>query len=134
MVLLTLKQALREKRPTVRSLFQPIQCFEGLIGYFLLQRSLQVGDVYTLRVFNLDLMEPVKTDIKVLQDDQFEFDGRIEPAYTIDYTMDIMGGLTTKQWLGHNGTIYRMEIGLMGLKMVPSKDRYANSTRRIGRS
>ena len=95
--------------------------FEGMIGYFLLQRSLQVGDVYTLRVFNLDLMEPVKTDIQVLQDDQLEFDGRIEPVYIVDYTMDVMGGLTTKQWLGHNGTIYRMEIGLMGLKMVLAK-------------
>ena len=95
--------------------------FEGMIGYFLLQRSLQVGDAYTLRVFNLDLMEPVKTDIKVLQDDQLEFDSRIEPVHIIDYTMNIMGGLTTKQWLGHNGTIYRMEIGLMGLKMVLAK-------------
>ena len=95
--------------------------FEGMIGYFLLQRSIQVGDAYTLRVFNLDLMEPVKTDIKILQEDQITFDNRIEPVYIIDYTMDIMGGLTTKQWLGHNGTIYRMEIGLMGLNMVLAK-------------
>lgn len=95
--------------------------FEQMIGYFLLRRSIKVGDTYTLRVFNLDLMKPVKTDIKVLQEDQLEFDGKIEPVYIIDYTMDIMGGLTTKQWLGHNGTIYRMEVGLMGLKMVLAK-------------
>lgn len=95
--------------------------FEGMIGYFLLQRSIQVGDVYTLQTFNLDLMKPVKTDIKILQEDQLEFDGKMEPVYVISYTMDIMGGLTTTQWLGHEGTTYRMEIGLMGLNMVLAK-------------
>ena len=95
--------------------------FEQMIGYFLLQRSIQVGDAHTLHVFNLDLMKPVKTDIKVLREDRIEFDGVMEPVYIVSYTMDIMGGLTTTQWLGHNGTAYRMEVGLMGLKMVLAK-------------
>ena len=95
--------------------------FEQMIGYFLLQRSIQAGDAHTLHVFNLDLMKPVKTDIKVLREDQIEFDGKVEPVYVISYTMDIMGGLTTTQWLGHDGTAYRMEVGLMGLKMVLAK-------------
>lgn len=95
--------------------------FEQMIGYFLLQRSIQVGDAHTLHVFNLDLMKPVKTDIKVLREDRIEFDGVMEPVYIVSYTMDIMGGLTTTQWLGHKGTAYRMEVGLMGLKMVLAK-------------
>ena len=95
--------------------------FEQMIGYFLLQRSIQAGDAHTLHVFNLDLMKPVKTDIKVLREDQIEFDSKLEPVYVVSYTMDIMGGLTTTQWLGHDGTAYRMEIGLMGLKMVLAK-------------
>ena len=95
--------------------------FEQMIGYFVLQRSIQVGDVHTLHVFNLDLMKPVKTDVKVLRKDQIEFEGKIEPVYVVNYTMDIMGGLTTIQWLGHRGTTYRMEIGLMGLNMVLTK-------------
>ena len=95
--------------------------FEGMIGYFLLQGSIQVGDAHTLQVFNLDLMKPVKTDIKVLREDQIEFDAKMEPVYAISYTMDIMGGLTTTQWLGHDGRTYRMEIGLMGLKMILAK-------------
>ena len=95
--------------------------FEGMIGYFLLQRSIQVGDAHTLQVFNLDLMKPVKTDVKILREDQIEFGSKMEPAYIISYTMDIMGGLTTTQWLGHNGTTYRMDVGLMGLKMILAK-------------
>ncbi len=95
--------------------------FEQMIGYFLLQRTIRVGDVHTLNVFNLDLMKPVKTAIKVLREDQIEVDGKIEPVYVINYTMDIMGGFTTTGWLGHNGTTYRMEIGLIGLKMVLAK-------------
>ena len=66
-------------------------------------------------------MQPVKTGISVLREDQIEFDGKMEPVYVVNYTMDIMGGLTTTQWLGHNGTTYRMEVGLMGLNMVLAK-------------
>ena len=95
--------------------------FEGMISYFLLQRSIRVGDAHTLHVFNLDLMKPVKTAVSVLQEDQIEFDSKMEPAYVVDCTMDMMGGLTTTQWLGHDGTTYRMEIGLMGLNMVLAK-------------
>ena len=95
--------------------------FEGMISYFLLQRSIRAGDAYTLPVFNLDLMQPVKTGISVLREDQIEFDGKMEPVYVVNYTMDIMGGITTTQWLGHNGTTYRMELGLMGLNMVLAK-------------
>ena len=95
--------------------------FEQMIGYFLLRRTIRAGDAHTLHVFNLDLMRPVKTDIKVLREDQIEFDGKMEPIYVINYTMDIMGGLTTTGWLGHDGTMYRMEVGLMGLKMVLAK-------------
>ena len=95
--------------------------FEGMINYFLLQRSIQVGDAHTLPVFNLDLMQPVKTEISVLREDQIEFDGKMEPVYVVNYMMDIMGGLTTTQWLGHDGITYRMEVGLMGLNMVLAK-------------
>ena len=95
--------------------------FEGMISYFLLQRGIRVGDAHTLHVFNLDLMQPVKTEISVLREDQIEFDGVMEPVYVVNYTMDIMGGLTTTQWLGHDGTTYRMEVGLMGLNMVLAK-------------
>ena len=95
--------------------------FEGMIGYFLLQRDTQVNDTHTLQVFNLDLMKPVKTDIKLLQEDQIEFDGELMPVYVISYTMDIMGGLTTTQWLGYDGATHRMDVGLMGLKMVLAK-------------
>ena len=95
--------------------------FEQMIGYFVLQRSVQVGDAHTLSVFNLDLMKPLKTDVKVLREEQIELDSKTEPVYVVSYTMDIMGGLTTTQWLGHEGTTYRMEVGLMGLNMVLAK-------------
>ena len=95
--------------------------FEQMIGYFVLQSSIQVGDIHTLHVFNLDLMQPVKTEVSVLREDQIEFDSKMEPVYVVNYTMDIMGGLTTTQWLGHDGTAYRMELGLMGLNMVLAK-------------
>ncbi len=95
--------------------------FEQMIGYLFLRRGIRVGDAHTLHVFNMDLMKPVKTDVKVRREDRIEFEGQMAPVYVIDYTMDIMGGLTTTEWLGHDGTTYRMEVGLMGLKMVMAK-------------
>ena len=104
---------------------QPIPAdtiFEQMISYLVLQRGVRVGEAYSLYVFNMDLMKPVKTHVKVIREDQIEHAGQIQSVYIIDYTMDIMGGLTTTEWLGvTNGTTYRMEIGLMGMKMVMAK-------------
>ena len=69
----------------------------------------------------MDLMKPVKTHVKVLRAEQIEYEDEMKSVYVIDYTMDLMGGLTTTEWLGHDGTAYRMEIGLMGMKMVLAK-------------
>ncbi|MBI1925663.1 transglutaminase domain-containing protein, partial [Candidatus Poribacteria bacterium] len=52
---------------------------------------------------------------------QVPYDGEVKPVYVIDYMMDLMGGLKTTEWLGHDGTTYQVEIGLMGLKMVLAK-------------
>ena len=95
--------------------------FEQMLSYLLLERGPGVGKVYTFHVFNMELMQSVKTQVKVIREDEIEYRGEVKPVYVIDYTMDIMGGLTTTGWLGHDGTTYRTETGLMGIKMVLSK-------------
>ena len=95
--------------------------FEQMISYLVLKRGIRVGDEYTLHAFNLDLLKPVKTQVKIVREDSIEYEGEIKSVYVIDYTMDIMGGVTTTAWMGLDGTTYRMEIGLMGIPMVLTK-------------
>ena len=108
--------------------------FEGMISYFLLQRSIQVGDEHTLPVFNLDLMQPVKTGISVLREDQIEFNGKMD------------AGLCRQLYDGHYGRTHDDSVArtqwhnvsdggrVDGTKHGLGEDRYANGTRRIRRS
>ena len=95
--------------------------FEQMISYFVLKRGLKVGDAYTLHVFNMDLMKPVETRIEVTGSKQITYEGEPRTVFVVDYTMDIMGGIKTTEWLGEDGTTYQMEIALMGLKMNLTK-------------
>ena len=97
-----------------RRILSPDTIFDSVIGYFTLHRGLQVGDTYHLNVFSMDLMKPVKTHIQVLQEDLVDH----KPVFVIEYSMDIMGGITTREWVGADGVTHRMESGLMGLKLV----------------
>ncbi|MCH8294739.1 hypothetical protein IH992_26945 [Candidatus Poribacteria bacterium] len=99
----------------------PDTVFEQMISYLVLKRGIRLGDEYTLHVFNLDLLKPVETQVTIVREDSIEYEGEIKSVYVIDYTMDIMGGVTTTGWMGLDGTTYRMEIGLMGIPMVLTK-------------
>ncbi len=117
----SLKTTLAGKTTQTQKQIPANTVFEQMIGYLVLQRGVRVGDAYTLHVFNMDVMQPVETQVKVIREDQVAYDGEVKPVHVIDYMMDLMGGLKTTEWLGHDGTTYRMEIGLMGLKMVLAK-------------
>jgi hypothetical protein len=95
--------------------------FEQMISYLVLKRGPTVGDAYSLHVFNLDVLKPVKTHVKVIWEDQIAYEGEVRPVYVIDYTMELMGGVTTTERLGRDGTTYQMEIGLMGMKIALTK-------------
>ena len=95
--------------------------FEETLGYWMLQRGIQVGDEFTLSVFNTELMRPMETQLKIVREDKVEYGGEFKPVLVIDYVMDFMGGLTATAWLGKNGTTYRMETGVTGMKIVLSK-------------
>ncbi len=95
--------------------------FEETLGYLILQRGIRVGDEYTLSVFNTELMRPLETKVKVVREDEVEYGGEFKPAFVIDYVMHFMGGLTATAWLGNDGTTYRIETGVTGMKIVLSK-------------
>ena len=91
--------------------------FDLSISYFVSQQDIRVGDHYKLNVFSMDVLEPIETEIRVVRQDQIDHQGKLQDVYVVDYTMDIMGGLTTTEWISRDGTTYQMETGLLGLKM-----------------
>ena len=95
--------------------------FEQTIPYLLLKEGMSVGDEYQLQVFNLDLLQAVDTRVKVIREDQIDYEGNGIPVYVVEYTMDIMGGLTTEAWISSEGRTYRTEIALMGFPLVLTK-------------
>ena len=95
--------------------------FEQTIPYLLLKEGMSVGDEHQLRIFNLDLLQSVATAVKVVGEDRIDYQGDDIPVYMVEYTMDIMGGITTVAWISSEGTTYRTEIPLMGFPLVLSK-------------
>lgn len=99
----------------------PGAIFEQTIPYLLLREGMSVEDEYQLQVFNLDLLQSVDTKVKVVGEDQIDYEGNDVPVYVVEYTMDIMGGLTTVAWISSEGRTYRTEIPLMGFPLVLTK-------------
>jgi transglutaminase-like putative cysteine protease len=92
--------------------------FEETLGFIALSRGLKVGDQYDLNVFNLELLEPVRTTVAVAGEDVIEYNGKQENVFVLDYTLDLMGGIQSREWLGPDGTTYKMEMGAMGIEMI----------------
>ena len=101
----------------VKKEIPPDTIFDLSISYFVSQQDIRVGNHYKLNVFSMDVLEPIETEIRVVRQDQINHQGTMRDVYVIDYTMDIMGGLTTTEWISQDGTTYQMETGLLGLKM-----------------
>ncbi len=91
--------------------------FEEMLGFIALQRGLKVGDQYTLDIFNTDLLQPVKTTVEVAREDTITYQGEEKSVFVLNYTLDLMGGITSSEWLSADGTTYKSEMGAMGMKM-----------------
>jgi len=92
--------------------------FEEMLGFIALQRGLKVGDQYDLDVFNLELLEPVRTTVAVVREDTIKYNDKQEKVFVLDYTLDLMGGIQNREWFGPDGTTYKMEMGAMGIEMI----------------
>ncbi len=95
--------------------------FEQMISYFLLKEGMYIGAEYQLSVFNLELLSAVQTQVKVLRKETIQYAGNPKSVYMVEYTMNIMGGLTTTAWISGEGTTYRIEFGLKGVPIELTK-------------
>jgi len=106
--------------------------FEEMLSYIAIQKGLKVGNEWSVDVFNLELLQPVKTDVKVLRKDIFEYNGENIPVYVLSYTLDLMGGLTSNEWISEDGATYKMETDMMGMKMQLTKSNMSEALGEVG--
>lgn len=96
----------------------PDTIFAEALEEMVVRRGLKVGDKYSLKTFSLDTFSTINTDVNVTQKDQIEYKGKLKDVFVIDYKMDIMGGIATRQWTATDGEIYKMEMPSMGMSFV----------------
>lgn len=91
------------------------------IDMFLAQKGLKVGDKKTFYQFSFDFQKPVKTELYLVGKENLIYQSEEKQVYVLNTTMDVIGGIDMKQWLGSNGVNYRIEVPLMGLSLVTTK-------------
>ena len=106
--------------------------FEELLSCIAIQRGLKIGDEWTVDVFSLELLIPIKTHVKVVRKEDFDYNGSQIPVYVLSYTLDLMGGLTSKEWIAEGGATYKMETDMMGIKMELQKTDMTEALGEVG--
>ena len=85
------------------------------------QNGLKIGDKRDFHTFSLDLLKPIKIELEVIGEETLTYQSAEKQVSVLRQTMDMMGGITAKQWLDSGGTAYRTEVPLMGFSMVITK-------------
>jgi len=96
----------------------PDTIFAEVLEEMTVRQGLKVGDKYSFKVFSLDSFSTIQADVHVLQKEDIEYDGKMKEVFAVDYTLDIMGGITTRQWMTENGEVYKMEMPGMGMSFA----------------
>ena len=89
--------------------------------YLLFQNRLKIGEKMNYTIFDLDLLKPVKTEVNVKAKENISYQSDEVPVYVIDEKRDMMGGLTLRNWITSEGTVYKTSTDLMGLSVKVSK-------------
>lgn len=106
--------------------------FEEMLSFIAMQRGLKVGDEWDVDVFNLEILKTVDTHVKVERKEDFEYNDTQIPVYVISYTLDLMGGVTSKEWISEDGETYKMETDMMGMKMELRKSNMNEALGEVG--
>lgn len=83
------------------------------------KKGLAIGKKFALKTFSLDLFDIMNVDANVIKKEKIIYKGQTKDVFVIDYKMDIMGGITTREWVTADGDVYKMET--LGMGMVFEK-------------
>jgi len=114
----TIRTTLDGKTTEKQQTLPPDVIFAEAMEEVTIRKGMKVGAEYSLKVFSLDFFDTLDITIHVIEKDSIEYKGQQMEVFVVDYTMDIMGGITTRQWMTSDGEVYQMEMANMGMKFV----------------
>ena len=96
--------------------------FSSVFPYYLFtQKKLKINEMLDYHIFDLDLLKPVKTEVKVTGEEHITYQSNEVPVYVLEEKRDMMGGINIRNWITSKGTIYKTSTDLMGLSVVIKK-------------
>jgi hypothetical protein len=111
----SIKTTLGDRTTESSETIPPDTIFAETLEERAIRRGLKVGDEYSFKAFSAETFTVINVTVKVLQKDKIEYKGELKEVFVIDYTLDIMGGITTRQWMSADGEVYKMEMPGMGM-------------------
>jgi hypothetical protein len=93
----------------------PDTIFAEAIEEITIRKGLNVGNKFNVKAFSIDLYDIVDISVNVLKKEKITYKGQIKDTFIVDYTMDIMGGITSREWMTADGEIYKMETLSLGM-------------------
>ena len=93
----------------------PNTIFAEAIEEITIRKGLNVGNKFSVKAFSLDLFDMMDISVNVLRKEKITYKGQTKDAFVVDYTMDIMGGITSREWMTADGEIYKMETSSLGM-------------------
>lgn len=96
----------------------PNTVFAESIEELTIRRGLKVGSKYSFTVFSLDFFDTMKVDVNIVQKDKIDYNGTLKEVFVVDYAMNIMGGITTREWMTQDGEIYKMEMPKLSMVFI----------------
>ena len=92
--------------------------FAEALEEITIRKGLKVGSKFSLKVFSLDFFDTMDVAVNVVEKDKIEYKGQVIDTFAVDYTMNIMGGITTREWITPDAEVYKMEMAKLGMSFV----------------
>lgn len=93
----------------------PDAIFAEALEDYTIRKGLKVGNKFSVKAFSLDLYDIININAEVASKGSIDYNGQPKDTYAVDYTMDIMGGIKTREWMTEDAEIYRMETASLGM-------------------
>ncbi len=113
-----IKTTLEGRTTNKQQKLPPDVIFAEALEDVTIRKGLAVGKKFSLKTFSLDLFDIINVDANVTQKEKITYKGQTKDVFVVEYNMDIMGGLITKEWMTADGEVYKMETPSMGMSFV----------------
>lgn len=102
--------------------------FTETMEEMFVRKGFSLSDKFSLSTFSLEFFDTIEVKVSVLGKDKIEYKGQVKDVFVVEYVMDIMGGIVTKQWIAPDGEVYKMEMPSMYMSSVKVDEEEAMSS------